>query len=265
MIGMAFDRLCFFSMNGARKLSVHVGVGVLLIHTAAFAQHAGRVSTSWATQASAGLALLSQDPEPAPAPAPAPPAPVPAPPVPPPPTPAPYPYPYPYGPPPQYRPPTPYYYPPPPTARGVYRSFTIALGLGSGWLSFPRDNEHQSGLTYLARVGFGVTRDWIVFLGLDGATVGTPELTQTNYLLGAQYFFARRIYGRGGVGLATVTEETTYSDAGGASGQAFQAGLGAELVQGDSVALGVEWSSAIARFPGGNYFQNGLCLALVFY
>jgi len=136
--------------------------------------------------------------------------------------------------------------------------------LGSGWLTLPRPREHQSGLTYLARVGFGVTRDWIVFLGLDGATVGTPELSQNNYLLGAQYFFARRIYGRGGVGLATVTEDNAY-DSGGGSGQAFQAGLGAELIQGDSVALGVEWSSALARFPEGNYFQNGLCLALVFY
>jgi hypothetical protein len=158
----------------------------------------------------------------------------------------------------------PYYYPPLPTPRGIYRPFTIALGLGTGWVSLPRPREHQGGLTYLARIGFGVTRDWIVFLGLEGAAVGSPELSQNNYLLGAQYFFARRIYGRGGVGLATVNEDM-YDDSSGSSGQAFQAGLGVELVQGDSAALGIEWSSAAARFPGGTYFQNGLYLALVFY
>lgn len=182
--------------------------------------------------------------------------------------PAPYPYPYPYGPPPGYpqAPPLPYYYPAAPAAaRGIYQSFTIALGLGSGWLSLPRPREHEGGLTYLARVGFGVSRNWIVFLGLDGATIGAPELTQTNYLLGAQFFFARRFYARAGIGLATVNEETSYETYDGSAGQAFVAGLGVEIVQGESVALGVEWSSGIARFPGGSYFQNGLGLTLVFY
>jgi hypothetical protein len=103
-----------------------------------------------------------------------------------------------------------------------------------------------------------------VFLGVDGAAVGAPELSQTNYLLGAQFFFLPRFYGRGGVGLATVSEQTEL-DSYGSAGQAFLAGVGAELLQGDSVALGVEWSSALARFPSGSYFQNGLCLALVFY
>ena len=179
-----------------------------------------------------------------------------------PPSPAPAPYPYPYSPPPGYR--APYYYPPPPAARGVYRPFTIALGLGSGWLSLPNPRDNRGGLTYMARVGFGVTRDWIVFLGLDGAAAGTPELTLNNYLLGAQYFFTRRIYGRAGVGLSTASQDV-YDESNGSSGQAFQAGLGVELVQGESVALGLEWSSALARFPGGSYSENGICLALILY
>jgi hypothetical protein len=236
-------------MRRANQTSVSVGLGVLLIHAVAFAQPAPAPTPV-------------PPPQPAPAPLP-PPAPAPLPPPAPPP---PAPYPYPYGPPPGYRPaqPPPYYYPTPPAPRGVYRSFTIALGLGSGWLSMPRPRQHEGGLTYLARVGFGVTRNWIVFLGLDGATIGAPELSQTNYLLGAQYFFAGRFYARGGLGLATVSEETAYESYGSA-GQAFVAGLGVELVQGESVALGVEWSSGVARFPSGSYFQNGLALTLVFY
>jgi hypothetical protein len=245
-------------MRRANQIGVSVAVSVLLIHAAAFAQPLPAPQAPPPT------------PEPAPQPTPEPPPGPASPPAPPPsptrPAPYPAPYPYPYAPPPGYQPapPLPYYYPTPPAARGVYRSFTIALGLGSGWLSLPRPRDHEGGLTYLARVGFGVTRDWIVFLGLDGAVIGAPELSQTNYLLGAQYFFARRFYCRGGLGLATVSEEGAYDD-GGPAGQAFVAGLGVEVVQGESVALGVEWSSGVARFPSGSYFQNGLGLTLVFY
>jgi hypothetical protein len=258
-------------MTESLRMRLRLGLGVLLFHMVALAQQGRPAAAVAATQVSAAeQAPQAPPPAPAPTPAPAPsPAPTPAPapvpvPYPTPGSPAPVPYPYPYGPPPGYQPPAPYYYPPPPTARGVYRSFTIALGLGSGILSLPRPREHRSGLTYLARVGFGVTRDWIVFLGLDGATIGSPEITQTNYILGAQYFFARRFYARGGVGLATVTEETGY-DTYDTAGQAFVAGVGVELVQGESAALAVELASGLARFPGGTYFQNGLHLAIVFY
>jgi hypothetical protein len=284
MIGTAFDTLWSSLMMGANSARFHVGVSVVLFHTAAFGQQGGSVAAR-ATQVSAS-SLAAQTPSvPSPAPPPSPPAPPsanppsaspapanPPPPPAPPPAPAPpapatpHPYPYPYGPPPGYQPApaVPYYYPPAPAARGVYRPFTIAIGLGLGWLSLPRPREHQGGLNYLARIGFGVTRNWIVFLGLDGAAVGAPELSQTNYLLGAQFFFARRFYARGGVGLAMLSERTEL-DSYGSAGQAFLAGLGAELLQGDSVALGVEWTSAVARFTSGSYFQNGLCLALVFY
>jgi hypothetical protein len=61
-----------------------------------------------------------------------------------------------------------------------------------------------------------------------------------------------------------VSEDVSYETYGN-SGQAFVAGLGVELVQGESAALALEWASGLARFPSGTYFQNGLHLALVFY
>ena len=44
-----------------------------------------------------------------------------------------------------------------------------------------------------------------VFLGADGAQVSTQDLdvTVTNYVIGAQFFFLRLFYARGGIGLAT--------------------------------------------------------------
>jgi hypothetical protein len=164
-------------------------------------------------------------------------------------------------------PPPSYYYYPPPPPRGIWRPFTISLGLGFGWLSAPGDpRDNDASLDYLARIGFGVTRDWLVFLGLDGASVSTADLdvNVTNYLIGAQYFIGRRFYARGGLGLATFSEETAV-DAYSTAGQAFLAALGAELYQGENVAFGVEWAGSLSRFSGGGYFKNGLLLVLSFY
>jgi hypothetical protein len=118
----------------------------------------------------------------------------------------------------------------------------------------------------MARIGFGVTRNWLVFLGLDGAQVSTDveDVTVTNYVIGAQFFFLHRFYARGGVGLATFSEEgpvVNYDTA----GQGFVAALGAELFQGENVAFGVEYAGALSRFSGGSHFKNGLLLALSFY
>ena len=124
---------------------------------------------------------------------------------------------YPYGPPPGYgTPPVP---PPPvllllsaapPARRLAARSRSRWAG-GVGWLSPPGDpRDNDPSFDYLARVGFGVTRNWLVFVGLDGAQVSTEDqdVTVTNYLIGAQYFILRRFYVRGGLGLATFSEET---------------------------------------------------------
>jgi hypothetical protein len=225
-------------------------------------------------------AVLAQQP-----PAPAPPQPAPAPPAQPAPA-QPAPPAYPYGPPPGYgtppgpgygpppgygtppaAPPPSYYYYPPPPPRGVWRPFTISLGLGFASLSSPGDpRDNDPSLGYLARIGFGVTRDWLVFLGLDGASISTEneDVTVTDYLIGAQYFIARRFYVRAGLGLATFSEES-YLDAYSTAGQGFLGGAGVELIQGENVAFGAELVSALSRFSGGSYVATGLGFVLSFY
>jgi hypothetical protein len=237
-----------------KKFSVGAALAVLCFHTAVRAQQPAPPPAAAPAPAS-----------PPATPAPAPPAPAPAPPPAAPPA-------YPYGPPPGYgvppsAPPPSYYYYPPPPPRGVWRPFTFTLGGGIGWLSLPDEpRDSDPSFDYMARIGFGVTRNWLVFLGADGAQVSTQDLdvTVTNYVIGAQFFFLRLFYARGGVGLATFSEETTI-DSYSTAGQGFIGALGAELFQGENVAFGVEYAGALSRFSGGSYFKNGLLLALSFY
>jgi hypothetical protein len=168
-------------------------------------------------------------------------------------------------PPPVYRPPTYYYYPPPAAHRGIYRPFTMSAGLGVGLLSLPGvPRENDVGYNYLARIGFGLTPDFIVYLGVDGTGVSQPDydLTDTNYLLGVQYFVVSRLFLRGGVGIAGISDS---EDSGASAGQAFLAGLGVELVQGDSVAFALELTSSAGRLRSGTYFSNALSFSLSFY
>ncbi|HEY0707043.1 MAG TPA: hypothetical protein VGG33_09605, partial [Polyangia bacterium] len=191
----------------------------------------------------------------APAPAPAPPGP-PA---------------YPYGPPPGYRPPAPYYYYPPPAAhRGLYRPFSISAGLGGGTLSMPDfgfdERDSEGGYSYLVRIGFGIAPNLQVFLGIDGMGISEPttDLTVTNYLIGVQYFVIPRLYLRGGLGIANVTESDAIVTSS-AAGQGFLGGIGLELAQGDNVSFAVEFNSSASRFSAGTYFANGLSFTLSFF
>jgi hypothetical protein len=152
--------------------------------------------------------------------------------------------------------------------RGVWRPFTITLGLAFGALSLPGDStrDYETSLGYLARVGFGVSRDWVVFLGLDGANVSTPDgdTSVTNYLIGAQYFVLPQLYLRAGMGIASFSEERLTGSEG-ATGQSFLAAVGYEFLQGENVALAAEGATAASRFSGGSYFHNSVGLSLNFY
>ena len=123
----------------------------------------------------------------------------------------------------------------------------------------------ESSLGYQARVGFGVNRDWVVFLGLDGASVSTPEedTTVTDYMIGAQFFIIPQLYARAGMGLASVRADRDESSFD--MGQAFLAAVGFEFLQGDNVALAAEAATAISRFSAGSYFHNVAGLNLSFY
>jgi hypothetical protein len=115
-------------------------------------------------------------------------------------------------------------------------------------------------------VGFGVSRDWVVFLGLDGASVTTPEgdTSVTDYLIGAQFFILPQLYVRGGMGIASFSEERLTGSEG-ATGQSFLAAVGYEFLQGDNVALAAEGATSASRFSGGSYFHNSVGLSLNFY
>jgi hypothetical protein len=183
-----------------------------------------------------------------------------------------YPPPPPYGPPPGY-PPSGYgSYPPPgypaPTP-GLFRPFTLGLGLGVGGLVFHDGygRAREGGLSYTLRVGFGVTRGWLVFVGAEGT--GTNHMKygvwQTAYLLGAQYFFLDRVYLRAGFGLANATAADATGLTLGGTGPAFMAAGGIELAQGQSTSLGLEPSLTAARHGDQTWSNFGLNFVLSFY
>jgi hypothetical protein len=139
-------------------------------------------------------------------------------------------------------------------------------GLGVGVLSLPEfdgDRDTVTGYSYSVRLGFGLTPDLIVFAGIDGIGLSEPtfDLSQTNYLLGAQYFVIPRLYLRGGIGIASVSQDGYDT----ATGQGFLGGLGVELAQGESISFGAEYDVTAARFSGGTYFGNALTFMLSFY
>jgi hypothetical protein len=232
----------------SRAAMLLTAAGVLTLHSAAWAQ---------------------QQPPPPPE-QPAPPPSLPAPPAPPP----GYPPPPPYGPPPGYPsqgygyyPPPTYYQPPP---RGSYRPFSLAFGIGAAGLRF-YDNfgaTGEAGLSYTLRIGFGVSRAWTVFLGLDGAGVNHAGygVWQTGYFLGAQFFPLSRLYVRAGLGLSTATADDNALYPRRDTGQAFLGAAGFEFAQGYNTSLALEFSILVARYPGSEtWTSTGLNFVLAFF
>jgi hypothetical protein len=239
-------RACVAPVCARRSRSLAVGLVVLLGQAAAWAQPA------------------QPTPEPAPAPTPAP--------EPPPNYPPPPPN-YPPQPPPGYPPAPPagygyrpQWYPPPP-ARSLYRPFVLGLGLGIGTLHF-RDflgtRSADPGLSYTLRVGFGITRRWLVLLGAEGAGVNHLErgVWQTAYLLGLQAFVLDRLYLRAGVGIADGTAQGDSSDL---TGPAVMGGAGFELAQGDSTSVALEASVSGARYRHESWLNAGVNFVLSFF
>jgi hypothetical protein len=159
--------------------------------------------------------------------------------------------------------------PAPPALRPGYRPFTLALGLGAGGLSFRDGNGRtgEAGLSYTLRIGFGVTRGWLVFVGAEGT--GTNHMTygvwQTAYLLGTQFFVLERLYLRVGFGLANATATDTAGLTMGGTGAALMAAAGFEIAQGDSTSLGLEPSITAARHGTETWSNFGVNFVLSFY
>jgi hypothetical protein len=247
----------------SRAAMLLTAAAVLMVHTAAWAQ---------------------QPPPPPAQPAPSPSPQAPQQPAPPPPPPG-YPPPPPYGPPPGYPGPgypgpgypgsygyypQPYYQQPPP--RGNYRPFSLGFGIGAAGLRF-YDNAGatgEGGLSYTLRLGFGVSRAWTIFLGIDGAGVnhdGYGSVFQTGYFLGAQFFPLSRLYVRAGLGLATasVEDNNLYYPRRRDTGQAFMGAAGFEFAQGYNTSLALEFSLVAARYPGETWASTGLNFVLSFF
>jgi hypothetical protein len=143
----------------------------------------------------------------------------------------------------------------------------LALGLGMGTLHF-RDlygaRTSELGLAYTLRVGFGITRSWLLFLGAEGTGV-THDQTgfwQTSYVVGAQVFVFNRLYLRAGFGVASGTAQGDVNDL---TGVTALAAAGFEFAQGYSTALALEVSVASAHFSGETWAHTGVDFVLSFY
>jgi hypothetical protein len=244
-------------------------VTVLLVHTAA--AHAQQSPT---VQDQGNTAQEGYPPGYAPPPGftpPPPPAPPPPPPPPPPRTyvaPQPYYGPGPtyygqpqYGPPPRRYPPPSYYYqtPPPPPPEPNYRPFTLGGGIGFGGLSFIDGTGRRvaaEGGAYTARLGFGLRPGLILMWDMEGsiASRGVTTASQTAHLLALQLFPTRRLFIKGGFGLAQSIDSSRPSQglSEGAWGGAGMVGIGYELIQGWNWSFDIE-----ATYTGARYSING--------
>lgn len=166
---------------------------------------------------------------------------------------APPPYRYPpyrYGPPPSY-----YAYPSAPPPRNVLdRPFTLGGGIGFGGLVFndQRDgsNVHETGISYTFRLGFGLCPGLLLLWDVEGAVVdhGGSRIEQTANLAALQLFVTRRLFLKGGFGIAEGNQDN-FSTQWGAAGMG---GIGYELVQGWNWSFDVE-----ATVTGAHLNNNG--------
>ncbi|HVZ87614.1 MAG TPA: hypothetical protein VHG72_11640, partial [Polyangia bacterium] len=152
--------------------------------------------------------------------------------------------------------PTYYAYPPPPPPRDVlYRPFTLGGGIGFGGLIFQDlsnsnyNRTHQSGLSYTFRLGFGLCPGLLLLWDLEGAAVehGASSLSQTANLVALQVFATRRLFFKGGFGVAAATQDNSTL-----WGAAAMGGMGYELVQGWNWSFDIE-----ATITGAHINSNG--------
>jgi hypothetical protein len=181
-----------------------------------------------------------------------------------------------------YYPPAPRYYQPP--RDPLYRPISLSLGLGAGALSVHDAWGHSSdaGLSYTARLGLGLARNWGLYLGIEGTGVGGGSssggdcctdsgptghgASQTAYLMGVQIFPVDRLYLRFGIGAAVASFEDAPSLRVHRVAAALNGALGVELAQGRNAALALEASATGARYSEDETWSNfGLNLVVTFY
>ena len=167
----------------------------------------------------------------------------------------------PYAPPPPPPPPPPSYYyynpvppPPPPPRHILYRPFTIGGGIGFGGLQLHDEltglSTSEGGMSYTARLGFGLAPRLILMWDLEGTIVtrNGSNFSQTANLAALQLFIGERLFLKGGFGLAQVRQDALYSAWGGAG----MAGIGVELIQGWHWSFDIEATLTAARYRNNN-------------
>jgi hypothetical protein len=160
------------------------------------------------------------------------------------------PSPYRYAPPPNY-----YAYPSAPPPRNVLdRPFTLGGGIGFGGLVFndQRDGSsvHETGFSYTFRLGIGLCPGLLLLWDVEGALVdhGGARVEQTANLAALQLFVTRRLFLKGGFGIAEGNQDS-FATQWGAAGMG---GIGYELVQGWNWSFDME-----ATVTGAHLNNNG--------
>ena len=149
-------------------------------------------------------------------------------------------------------------------------SFTAAVGPGG----FFGPGEEAFAVSYtLFRLGFGLAPGLSFVLGYEGVGTGSENpatgldswLSQNIWSLGIQGHVMQHLYVRGTVGVGHVEEETDIDTFSGGSGVSLGAAVGAELLQSNHVALGVEGAASTTHYSRERWHTLGLHLTLSFY
>jgi hypothetical protein len=156
----------------------------------------------------------------------------------------------------RYAPPGYYAYAPAPPPHNVLdRPFTLGGGIGFGGLVFndQRDGSRvrQGGLAYTFRLGFGLCPGLLLLWDVEGAVAsrGTSTVSQTANLAALQLFVTRRLFLKGGFGVAQAIQDSFSTQ----WGAAAMGGVGYELVQGWNWSFDIE-----ATVTGARLNDNGV-------
>jgi hypothetical protein len=131
------------------------------------------------------------------------------------------------------------------------------LGFGGLQLVQGGQSTNQSGMSYTARIGLGLSPGLILMWDIEGSIVdrGPSVFSQTAQLAALQIFVGDRFFLKGGMGLAQVNQDnfnyTTW-------GFAWMGGIGLELIQGLDWSLDVESTVTGAHYAFANSDETWL-------
>ncbi len=155
----------------------------------------------------------------------------------------------------RYAPPNYYSYSAAPPPRNVLdRPFTLGGGIGFGGLTFNDQNTglntREGGLSYTFRLGFGLCPGLLLLWDVEGVVAdhGASTISQTANLAALQLFVTRRLFLKGGFGIAEGIQDNFPTQ----WGAAGMGGIGYELVQGWNWSFDIE-----ASVTGAHLNNNG--------